>query len=180
MGMRMLKRWIARRGFQAHETHRMDELDGAPLATFWQRALGFAIDALLAVVVWVPLAFCWRRYVLHQAHIETLRWDFHEEDNIVVIVLYWGLANYFGNGLTPGKWVARTRAVSLTGRRLGLWQSLERALGYGAALLEGGLGFVQFFWDRNRMCAQDRLAETIVVDRRKKVRRGPESTFTPH
>jgi hypothetical protein len=25
----------------------------------------------------------------------------------------------------------------------------------------------QFFWDRNRMCAQDRLAETIVVDVRK-------------
>ena len=26
---------------------------------------------------------------------------------------------------------------------------------------------MQFFWDRNRMCAQDRLAETIVVDVRK-------------
>jgi len=52
--------------------------------------------------------------------------------------------------------------------RLGIWQSVERALGYGAAVLEGGLGFVQFFWDRNRMCAQDRLAETIVVDVRKR------------
>ena len=41
------------------------------------------------------------------------------------------------------------------------------ALGYGAAVLEGGLGFLQFFWDCNRMCAQDRLAETIVVDERK-------------
>jgi hypothetical protein len=50
---------------------------------------------------------------------------------------------------------------------MGLWQSVERALGYGAAVLEGGLGFAQFFWDRNRMCAQDRLAETIVVDERK-------------
>lgn len=34
-------------------------------------------------------------------------------------------------------------------------------------MLELGLGFLQFFWDRNRMCAQDRLAETIVIDVRK-------------
>jgi hypothetical protein len=51
---------------------------------------------------------------------------------------------------------------------MGLWQSIERALGYGAAVLEVGVGFAQFFWDRNRMCAQDRLAETIVVDMRKR------------
>jgi uncharacterized RDD family membrane protein YckC len=95
-------------------------------------------------------------------------WDFHEKGNIIVALLYWGLFNYFRNGQTPGKWVARTRAVSLTGERLGAWQSVERALGYGAAVLEGGLGFLQFFWDRNRMCAQDRLAETIVVDLRRK------------
>jgi len=31
-----------------------------------------------------------------------------------------------------------------------------------------GLKFLQFFRDRNRMCAQDRLAETIVVDVKKK------------
>jgi hypothetical protein len=49
---------------------------------------------------------------------------------------------------------------------MGLWQSVERGLGYGAAVLEGGLGFLQFFWDPNRMCAQDRLAETIVIDLR--------------
>jgi uncharacterized RDD family membrane protein YckC len=82
------------------------------------------------------------------------------------MLLYWGLGNYIGNGQTPGKWLAKTRIVSLTGERMGLWQSFERALGYGAALLEGGLGFAQFFWDPNRMCAQDRLAETIVVDAR--------------
>ncbi len=50
---------------------------------------------------------------------------------------------------------------------MGLWQSIERGLGYGAAVLELGLGFLQFFWDRNRMCAQDRLAETIVIDVRR-------------
>ncbi len=54
--------------------------------------------------------------------------------------------------------------MSLTGERMGLWQSIERGLGYGAAVLEAGLGFLQFFWDRNRMRAQDRFAETLVID----------------
>ncbi len=144
----------------------MDALDGVPLATSWQRVLGYFIDFILAVIVWAPIEYSWRRFVLHQNHID-LNWDFHETGNIVIVLLYLGSANYFGNGKTPGKWIARTRAVSLTDEHMGLWQSAERALGYGAAVLELGLGFLQFFWDRNRMCAQDRLAETIVIDERK-------------
>lgn len=136
-----------------------------PLAAWWQRVLGYAVDLLIAIVIWFPAEALWRRYVFHETQID-LKWDFHEKGNLIVMVLYWAAANYFGNGRTPGKWVARTRAVSLTGERLGLWQSIERVLGYGAAVLEGGLGFAQFFWDRNRMCAQDRLAETIVIDTR--------------
>ena len=119
-----------------------------------------------------PLEIAWRRYVNHEINI-VLKWDFHEVGNLVVMLLYYGLANYFGNGQTPGKWFARTRAVSLTHQRMGLWQSMERGLGYGAAVLEGGPGFLQYFWQRNRMCAQDRLAETIVVDVRKNAKRKP-------
>lgn len=164
---------LTTRRFHAHKSSRTDALEGLPLAAFWQRVLGYLIDLMFAVVIWFPLEFAWRRYVLHEEHIE-MKWDFHEPGNIVVVLLYWAVANYFGNGQTPGKWIARTRAVSLTSDRLGLWQSIERSLGYGAAVLEAGLGFIQFFWDRNRMCAQDRLAETIVVDVRKpKVNRAP-------
>ena len=163
----------ARRYFEAHETGRATALNGVPLAAFWQRLLGYFIDLLLAVIIWFPLEGAWRWYVLHERDIH-LTWDFHEKGNIIVAVLYLGLGNYLGNGRTPGKWVARTRAMSLTGERMGPWQSVERALGYGAAVLEGGLGFLQFFWDRNRRCAQDRLAETIVVDTRKRAVR-PES-----
>jgi uncharacterized RDD family membrane protein YckC len=104
-------------------------------------------------------------------------WDFHEVGNIAVMVLYWGLANYFGNGRTIGKWVARTRVLSVTSEQMGLWQSVERGLGYGAAVLEGGIGFLQFFWDPNRMCAQDRLAETIVIDVRKQRAEAPSVAF---
>ena len=156
----------ARRRFHAHAGTRAGSLEGIPLAAFWQRLLGYSIDLLVAVTIWFPLEYLWRRFLLHENDIR-IAWDFHEAGNIVVMVLYWGLTNYFGNGQAPGKWVARTRAVSLTSERMGLWQSIERGLGYGAAVLELGLGFLQFFWDPNRMCAQDRLAETIVIDVRK-------------
>jgi uncharacterized RDD family membrane protein YckC len=154
------------RRFHAHQSPHLGSLNGLPLAAFWQRLLGNLIDLLIAVLIWFPIEAGWRHFILHQKDID-LVWDFHEAGNIVVMVLYWGLANYFGNGQTPGKWVARTRIVSLTSERMGLWQSIERGLGYGAAVLELGLGFLQFFWDPNRMCAQDRLAETIVIDVRK-------------
>jgi uncharacterized RDD family membrane protein YckC len=156
----------ARRRFHAHVDERAGSLNGVLLATFWQRFLGYLADLLFAVVLWIPTEYSWRHYVLHEKDIHAV-WDFHEPGNIVVMVLYLGLANYFGNGQTPGKWLARTRAMSLTGNRMGLWQSIERGLGYGAAVLELGLGFLQFFWDPNRKCAQDRLAETIVIDVRK-------------
>jgi uncharacterized RDD family membrane protein YckC len=158
------------RFFHPHHGNHLDALDGLPLARFWQRALGYFIDVFAAILIWIPLEFLWRRYVLHQSDIE-LRWDFHEIGNIIVVVLYFATLHYFANGRTLGKMLARTRIVSLTSERLGLWQSIERALGYGAAVLEGGLGFLQFFWDKNRMCAQDRLAETIVIDVRPQARR---------
>jgi hypothetical protein len=103
----------------------MRELEGLPLATFWQRLLGYFIDLFLAVILWAPLEVLWRVKVLHQQAVHVV-WDFHEPGNILFALLYFGLFNFVGNGRTPGKWVARIRAVSLTGPRLGLWQSIER------------------------------------------------------
>ena len=155
------------RFFHAHESPRAQELEGVRLARFWQRLIGYVIDVAIAAAIWAPLEICWDVFIKHEEKVHIV-WDFHEIGNVVVLVLYCGLSNYIGNGQTPGKWVARTRAVSLSHERMTLWQSIERALGYGAAVLEGGLGFLQYFWSENRMCAQDRLAETVVVD----VRRG--------
>lgn len=125
---------------------------------------------LFAVLLWTPAEVGWRVFVLHEQNVH-IAWDFHEIGNLIFLVLYFGLFNYVGNGQTPGKWIARTRAVSLTSKRMGRWQSIERALGYGAAVLEGGLGFLQYFWSGNHMCAQDRLAETVVIDVRKRKQR---------
>jgi len=105
--------------------------------------LGYWADVLVAVIIWFPLELSWPRFLLHEMDLH-LVWDFHEAGDVVVMVPYWELANYLGNGQTIGKWVARTRVLSVTSEQMGLWQSVERGLGYGAAVLEGGLGFLQF------------------------------------
>ena len=40
------------RRFHTHETARTAALDGLPLATFWQRALDYVGDLLLALAIW--------------------------------------------------------------------------------------------------------------------------------
>jgi hypothetical protein len=56
--------------------------------------------------------------------------------SIVYLVLFFGLSVYLGNGRTIGKRVMGIRVVSLVHHRMGLWHSIERALGYGASALE--------------------------------------------
>lgn len=86
--------------------------------------------------------------------------------NVAVPVLYFGTTLWLGKGRTLGKRLAKVRVVSIVHPHLTFWHSVERALGYGAAALEGGFGFIQFFIHPYRRCAQDRLAETIVVTER--------------
>ena len=90
----------------------------------------------------------------------------HVAATVVVPVLYCGVLLWAGKGRTPGKRLLRIRVVSLAHRHITFWHAVERALGYGAAALELGFGFVQFFIHPYRRCAQDRLAETIVVTER--------------
>ena len=162
---------MKQRHFHAHETARIDALDGLPLAGFRRRALGFGIDFLLMLIVWASVTLGWIYFVTHKTKGQTnihLDWKPHDFSSLIFLVIYAALACYWGNGRTPGKWIARTRVVSLTHSRMGLWQSLERALGYGASFLEGGFGFLQYFIHRNRQTVHDRIAETIVVDESRK------------
>jgi uncharacterized RDD family membrane protein YckC len=86
--------------------------------------------------------------------------------DVVVPVLYFGILLWRGKGRTPGKRLMKIRVVSIVHRHLTFWHCVERALGYGAAALELGFGFIQYFIHPYRRCAQDRLAETIVVTER--------------
>lgn len=99
--------------------------------------------------------------------------------DIVVPILYFGVFLWKGNGRTPGKRLMKIRVVSLVHTHITFWHAVERALGYGAAALEGGFGFIQFFIHPYRRCAQDRLAETIVVTERSYQQKFPPALGTP-
>ena len=160
------------RHFHAHETARQLALEGLLLATFPQRALGLLIDMIAVVLLWAPCVLLWLRFVDHaftkgqNIHVQ---FDPRDHKDLLFLLVYCVLANAVSNGRSLGKWICRTRVISLVGDRLTLWQSTERALGYGIALVEL-IGFFQYFWSPNRMCVQDRIAETIVVDERKRNR----------
>ena len=82
--------------------------------------------------------------------------------------LYFTLSFYFWKGQTIGKYLLRLRVLSLYHEHLGLWHCFERSLGYYASVLEFGFGFIQAFWNPNRMALHDKIGETIVIKLQKK------------
>ena len=154
------------RNYNAHETERMLQVHGMALASFQSRAAAFVVDFLLAFALFMGLAFgvAWLATLLKvDIGDHMLKFDFQHWYSLIFLVLYFSLATYWGKGMTPGKRLLKIRIVSLTHEQLGFWQSIERALGYGASFLEFGFGFMQFFINTNRRTVHDRIAETIVV-----------------
>ena len=154
--------------YNAHETERMHQVHGAPLASFKARALAFIVDFLFAFLLFVALLILGARLAssLGLLNLNTdinLEFDLHHWYSLVFVVLYFGISTYLGNGKTPGKWLVGIRVVSLAHERMSLWHSFERSLGYGASALEFGFGFIQYFIHPNRRTVHDRIAETIVV-----------------
>jgi uncharacterized RDD family membrane protein YckC len=154
------------KNFNPHETARLMELDGVKLAPFFRRAAAFYIDLIIAVPLAVALIVGYTYFTGGFKNNANLKFDFNFENwySLVGLVLYFGLATYFGNGKTLGKKLLKIRVVSLTHSKMTFFQSIERSLGYGASFLEGGFGFIQFFINPNRRTVHDRIAETIVVD----------------
>jgi uncharacterized RDD family membrane protein YckC len=183
------------RNFSARETDWLRELDGIELASFWRRALAFVLDCVLVIVLFTfTVMFGTLLYMKWCKHIgrpipSSIHIDIKPENLVfsdkpgseianigdewahllyytLTPLLYFGLLTWITRGRSPGKWLFRIRVVSIAHRHLTLWHAVERALGYGAAALELGFGFIQFFIHPYRRCAQDRLAETIVVTER--------------
>jgi uncharacterized RDD family membrane protein YckC len=86
---------------------------------------------------------------------------------LLIPVLYFGLITCITNGYTLGKRIFRIRIVSTNHKKLTLWHSIERSLGYYASSLEFGFGFLQYFIDYNRRTVHDRIADTIVIKENK-------------
>lgn len=158
-------------------------LAGRPLASFVRRAIALGIDFLVAgglflLVVIGTLVILARTGALSAESDIMLEFTFFKNwYSIMWLVLYFTLSVYFFDGLTIGKRVCGIRIVSLVHHKMTLWHSLERALGYGASMLEAGFGFVQYFIRPDRRTVHDRIAETIVVeDTNKAVKTGRNST----
>jgi len=151
----------------------MEVVHGAPLASFQRRAAAFLLDVIFMSILFVVLVGALEPLLTRLGWVRrsggivfSLN---HGWYNIAWVVAYFGLATYFGRGRTPGKALLGIRVLSLAHERLSLWHSVERALGYGASMLEFGFGFFQYFIHPNKRTVHDRIAETIVVrDPRKK------------
>ena len=140
-------------------------LEGVELASFGRRAGALAIDFVALVVVFAaiagPIAWLWAKSHHVDVHVEFK--PFENWYSTIAPVVYFGPLVWLTNGRTLGKWLTGIQIVSVVHERIGFWHALERALGYGASLLEGGSGFFQYLTHPNRQTVHDRIAETIVV-----------------
>lgn len=183
------------KNYCAHESDRMQELNGSELASFTRRAIALYLDFIFAGVLFLTMVISIQAFrsdrkpggqgfTLHY-HVANLSDLIHHGEehaaephsgsvnlklgffgnwySVLYLTLFLGFSNYVGNGRTLGKRIVGIRALSLVHRRLSLWDSFERALGYGASTLELGFGFFQYFIHPNRRTVHDRIAETIVV-----------------
>jgi len=146
-------------------TRRMLELEGVELASFARRAGAIGIDFVAIVCLFlaiaIPVAKAWG--AAHNINVTLEFRPFENWYSTVAPVIYFGLIVWLTNGRTLGKWLTGIRVVSLVHERMTFWHSLERALGYGASLLEAGSGFFQYLVHPSHQTVHDRIAETIVV-----------------
>ena len=159
-----------KRNYNGNETHRMQQLHGPQLASFFSRAAAFWADFMIAAIAGVPVLLFAGYLVGHFGLVHEnihLEFDFEHWYSLIILVVYFSLSIYFGNGKTLGKRLLGIRVVSVVHERIGFWHAVERALGYGASFLELGFGFLQYFIDANRRTVHDRIAETIVIQDRK-------------
>jgi uncharacterized RDD family membrane protein YckC len=152
------------------------------LATIPSRLIAMLIDlvivflifnAIIEVSVWLGLkidSFEWKNF----SHVEIESKNYSENEiNLIKIffgfipTIYFSLTTYITNGQSIGKKILWIKIVSIYHHRLNLWCCIERSLGYIASTLELGIGFLQIFWNSNRMTLHDKIAETTVIKTRK-------------
>ena len=151
------------------------------LASVVQRIAAMVIDIVLIILLFFLIAkiFEWLGFEINHigwtnfSHVEIKAANMSEKavQHLKIFLafvptLYFALTMYVTNGQTIGKKIVGIRVISIYHRRIGLWHCIERSLGYVASTLELGLGFLQIFWNPNRMTLHDRIAETLVIKTR--------------
>ena len=159
-----------------HEFHNNNKL---VLATIKKRFAAFLIDWIVLLIIYFCIIIIFDLFNKNISKINVHGiFDVEVEiDNMqsymitifkfvfgLLPVLYFSILFYFFKGQTIGKYVLRIRVLSLYHEHLGLWHCIERSLGYFASALEFGFGYIQAFWNPNRMTLHDKIGETIVIE----------------
>jgi uncharacterized RDD family membrane protein YckC len=149
------------------------------LATIRRRFVAFLIDCMVLIIIYFCIIILLALFNMNLSKINVHGiFDVEiEMDNTpsylitlfkflfgLLPVLYFTISFYFCNGQTIGKYFLRIKVLSLYHEHLGLWHCIERSLGYFASALEFGFGFIQAFWNPNRMTLHDKIGETIVIE----------------
>ena len=159
-----------------HEFHRDNEFI---LATIKKRFVAFLIDWIVLIMIYCCIIILFALFNMNISNINVHGiFDVEIEMNnapsylITLLkilfgllpVLYFTMSFYFCKGQTIGKYFLRIKVLSLYHEHLGLWHCIERSLGYFASALEFGFGYIQAFWNPNRMTLHDKIGETIVIE----------------
>ncbi len=159
-----------------HEFHQDNELI---LATIKRRFVAFLIDWIILILIYGCIIILFGLFNMNIWKIDVHSiFDVDLEVNNansylttilkflfgLLPVLYFTISFYFFKGKSIGKYLLRIKVLSLYHEHLGLWHCIERSLGYFASALEFGFGYIQAFWNPNRMTLHDKIGETIVVD----------------
>ena len=149
------------------------------LATIRRRSVAFLIDWIVLILVYFCIIIV---FSLFDMNISTI--NVHSIFDVEIVMtntktwlitflkflfglfplLYFTISFHWFKGQTIGKYFLGIRVLSLYHERLGLWHCIERSLGYFASALEFGFGFIQAFWNPNRMTLHDKIGETIVIE----------------
>ncbi len=151
------------RTFQPLGITRRYDLTDLPLASFERRFIAFGIDFIVVIIMVAVVSLSGLAARGSGSQDYNLHLDPFHGWALLSLPLYFGLGTYLGKGRTLGKKLMRIRVLSLAHDHLTLWHSIERSLGYGASMLEGGFGFLQYFIHPNSQTVHDHIAETIVV-----------------
>jgi uncharacterized RDD family membrane protein YckC len=149
------------------------------LATIRRRFVAFLIDWLVLIIIYICIIILFSLFHMNISKIAVKSvFDVEIEMNNahsylitflkflfgLLPTLYFAISFYFWKGQTIGKYFLRIRVLSLYHEHLGLWHCIERSLGYYVSALELGFGYIQAFWNPNRMTLHDKIGETIVID----------------
>ena len=159
-----------------HEFHHDSEFI---LATIKKRFFAFFIDWIVLIIIYFCILILFDLFNMEISNINVHGiFDVEVEMNntpLYIItfmkflfgllpVIYFTISFYFWKGKSIGKYFLRIKVLSLYHDHLGLWHCIERSLGYFASALEFGFGYIQAFWNPNRMTLHDKIGETIVIE----------------